>query len=53
MTTFLFDLQPENKPAPLVTYPRGVAQVEAERKAKNITQEALEAARKESLKRPF
>ena len=37
----------------LVIYPRGAAQVEAERERLGITQTMLEHRRKESLSRPF
>jgi hypothetical protein len=55
MTTSRFELQKTpNKPtAGLTLDPRGIAQVEAERKRLGITEEMLERSRNASLERPF
>jgi|GEM_PF-6404153 len=43
----------EPKVTPLVIYPAGVAQVEAQRKRLGITEEQLERSRNASLERKF
>lgn len=49
------DPQPrqQSQSAPLVIYPHGAAQVEAERQRLGITPEKLEEMRRASTKRPF
>ena len=42
-----------NLPTNLILFPRGCAQVEADRKRLDITPEMLERRRRESLLKPF